>query len=869
MKGILEKIHNFFKKYEHLKLALILLLIGLISFQLRAQPADMGFTNNEELKKMFSDENGRMYLVALDPYYYLRLTENYYKHGHLGETLRYIDGKLVPYDTCQYAPPGRPITRPVPVITYVTIAVYEIWRSIDPTVTLMNAAFWVPPILSILLGIPVFFIVRRVTRSNVGGIVGALAIVSTPALLYKTSAGFADTPIFEILPILFIVWFIMEALHNQKNLKLSLLYTVLATLTMVLAPRMWAGWWYGYYVVGVFLILYMVYTFLVSRYRDKIPLPLLIDDIKTLLPIAGIFILGSALLISLLYGVNVFIGGILSPFEFIKIQETIKTTGWPNVFTTVSELQVPTLQEIISNSLGETYLFILGVLGILASFISMRYKEESIKIDLKYALLLTIWLVATFYAATKGVRFIGLMAPPLSIGVGIFVGQLVNIINRRDDELTKWIIYPTVGIIFLYTLLKTYSKIPKIILPTTYVPIAAYGFLTVLVILTIYKIVDIVISHRDRIKKVVVILLALSLVLPSLAGAVPFYTAPTFNNGWKEGLDWIKKETPDNAVITCWWDNGHIYTWATRKMVTFDGGSQNSPRAYWVGRAFATSNENLSVGILRMLATSGDKAFERGGILMNYTNNNVSMTVKILNEILPVSRSEAYKILTEKYHLSDEDARTLLNYTHPENPNPDYLITYNRMTDIASVWSMFGFWNFDIPPETPNYKREKGFYQRLPGGDGFWINNSLVVRIPIQKNNNYIVVNLIVIHNNTLYSSDVVYDISKNTIVGENITAFHKIVVKDRDKLYERVFNKRGAYSLIVRLEPLSNETYIAYAWISTRNLEDSIYTKLHFLDGAGLKHIKLVKATWDPTHLGVQPGFKIFKVDYGEEYLN
>ncbi|HIQ32325.1 MAG TPA: hypothetical protein EYH55_02465 [Methanothermococcus okinawensis] len=868
MREVLEKIQGFFERYKHLKLLLILLLIGLISFQLRAQPADMGFTDNELLKKVFSDENGRMYLVAIDPYYYLRLTENYYRHGHLGETLKYIDGKWVPYDTCQYAPPGHPITRPVPAITYATIAVYNIWHSLDPTVTLMNAAFWVPPLLSILLGIPVFFIIRRVTRSNIAGIVGALIMISTPALLYKTSAGFADTPIFEILPILFIVWFIMEALHNQRDLKSSLLYTILATLTMALAPRMWAGWWYGYYVVAVFLILYLLYTLVISRYRDKIPLPLQVEDVKTLLPIAAIFILGSALLISLLYGVNVFMEGILSPFEFIRIKEVTKVTGWPNVYTTVAELQTPSLEEIVNGALGNPFLFILGVLGILTSFISMRYEREGIRIDLKYALLLTIWLVATFYAATKGVRFIGLMVPPLCIGIGILVGQLINLIKRREDELIEWILYPTVVILFLFTLYKTFPKIPKIILPTTYVPVVAYGFLLVLLVLAFYKTVDIVLSS-NRVKEVMAILLALSLVLPSLASAVPFYTVPTFNNGWKEGLDWIKYETPNNTVITCWWDNGHIYAWATRKMVTFDGGSQNSPRAYWVGRAFATSNENLSVGIIRMLATSGDKAFERRGILMNYTHNNVSKTVKILNEILPLSRSEAYRILTERYHLSERDARTLLNYTHPEDPNPDYLITYNRMTDIAPVWSMFGFWDFDLPPETPNYEREKGFYVRLPGGDGLYVNRSLVVRVPIEVSDNYMVVNFIVVKNNTLYSSDVVYDLNRNVVIDERTTGFHKVVVKEGDRLYQRVFNENGTYSLIVRLEPVNNETYMAYAWISTRNLEDSVYTKLHFLDASGLKHIKLVKASWDPTSPGVQPGFKIYKVDYGKDYLN
>lgn len=869
MKDALEKVSKFFNKYEYLKLILIVLFIGLMSFQLRAQPADMGFANNnEQLKNLFSDDNGRMYLVALDPYYYLRLTENYYNKGYLGETLKEVDGKLVPYDTCQYAPPGHPINRPVPAITYATIGVYNLWHSIDPTVTLMNAAYWVPALLSILLGIPIFFIIRRVTLSNVGGLVGALIIISSPALLYKTSAGFADTPIFEILPILFIVWFIMEALHNQKNLKVSLIYTSLATVLMALSPRMWAGWWYGYDIVTGFLILYVIYSLIVNRYRDKIPLPLIVGSTKRVSLITGIFTIGGALLISLLYGVNSFIRGVLSPVGFTLIKETTKVSGWPNVFTTVSELATPSINEIINNSLGDNFLFILGILGIALSFLSTRYMKRDVKIDIKYALLLTLWLIATFYAATKGVRFIGLMVPPLSIGVGIFVGQLVNTIKKRDDDLIKWTIYPLVGILSIYTIYKSISKLPEILLPTTYVPIAAYGLLIVLALLAIYKVIDIIVSNNTlRVKKIIILLLAITLVLPSLASAVPFNTAPTFNNGWKEGLDWIKTETPDNSVITCWWDNGHIYTWATRKMVTFDGGSQNSPRAYWVGRAFSTSNENLSIAILRMLSTSGDKAFERDGILMNYTHDNVSKTVKILNEILPLPKSEAYNILIEKYHIKDKDAKILLNYTHPENPNPDYLITYNRMTDIAPVWSMFGFWNFDLPPNTPNNKREMGMYQRL-FGDGFLKNGSLIVRVPFQKTENYVVMNLILINSSTLSSYDVVYDISKNTILSENITRFHKVIVEYGDNLYEKVFNKNGAYSLIVRLKPVGNGKYMAYAWVSTRNLEDSVYTKLHFLDGAGLEHIKLVKATLDPTNPGIQPGFKIYKVNYGEEYL-
>ncbi|UXM84982.1 dolichyl-diphosphooligosaccharide--protein glycosyltransferase subunit STT3 [Methanococcus aeolicus] len=867
----IKKIAKFINNHSYLKTILIVLVIALMSFQLRAQPADMGFTDNQQLKEMFADENGRMYLIALDPYYYLRLAENYNNNGHLGETLKEINGEKVPYDTIQYAPPGHSAPKDVPTITMVTLAVYDIWHSFDSTVSIMNAAYWVPALLSMLLGAPVFFMIRRITQSNIGGIVGATIISTSPALLYKTSAGFADTPIFEVLPILFIIWFIMEAIHNQNNLKKSLIFASLATIAMALATKMWAGWWYGYYISAGFLLIYSIYSIIIKKYDIKSIVKA--ENIKSILSIAGIFIIGSALLISLLYGVDTLIGGIMSPIgQQAALTTTEHASGWPNVYTTVAELNKVDMNTIIGSSAGSKYLFVAGIIGVLASFVSMRYrgkKEDNIiKFDVKYALILAIWLAITFYAATKGNRFIGLMVPPLSIGIGVFAGQLDNIIKIRNDDLTKWILYPIIGLLGLISIIGIKSEILNILLPTTYVPIAAYGFLALVAILAIYKMVDIIASNKDmQIKKLISILLAIILVVPSLASAVPLATVPTYNDGWKEGLDWIATETPDNSVTTCWWDNGHIYTWATRKMVTFDGGSQNSPRAYWVGKAYSTSDEKLATGILRMIATSGDSAFDGSSILMKKTNGSVKETTTILNKILPLNKSSAYAVLTNQYGLTDEETKEVLNLTHPENPNPDYLITYNRMTDIASVWSMFGNWDYGLPADTPNDKREMGFFAKT-NGEGYMVNDTLVVKVVSQNDGNYMAMDAILIQNNTMNSYNLVYDLKTQKLVSQKPSQYHKIIIYDGTKIQEKQFNENGTYSLLIRLNPVGNNKYSANAWISSKNLENSVYSKLHFFDGAGLENMALVKASIDPTNQGVQPGFKIYKVDYGTEYL-
>ncbi|CAB3289884.1 Dolichyl-phosphooligosaccharide-protein glycotransferase [Methanocaldococcus lauensis] len=932
MSKMLEKINNLFKEKGWIKILLIVLMLMFISFQLRAQPADMKFAqDNEFLKKMFSDEHGRMYLLALDPYYYLRLTENLYNHGHCGETIKIIDGKPMPYDLYQYAPPGHPISWEPPVICLTTLFIYYMWHSIDATVTIMNAAFWVPAVLGMLLGIPIYFIVRRVTNSNIGGIVGAIALISSPSLLYKTCAGFADTPIFEVLPILFIVWFILEAIHNQgntilfnrdikNNLKkpISLfvivailfelivgfylnittgesivfasilfyavslafvivglivsgikklkneevgfeLFATMALILTVVAPKMWGAWWYGFDVITAFLIVYTI-ALILLKYQTTIKEIIDIKNFKNVVYLSILYIGGSFILLTATYGLNIAISPITMPLSMSQVLSTYSlTTGWPNVYTTVAELAKPSsFNEIFINAIGSTTIAIAGILGTILSFISLR--QEKIKIDIKYAILLAIWLGVTLYAATKGIRFASLATPPLAIGLGILVGQIDRLLKMKNEMALFGLGIP-VGIFGSIVLLKYINKIPEILVPTTYVPITAYGFLIVLGLLAIYKILDIYTSinnKKDAIIKILSILLCIGVVIPPLANAVPFSPAPTFNNGWKEGLDWIKETTSKNSVITCWWDNGHIYTYEARRMVTFDGGSQNSPRAYWVGRAFATSNENLSIGIIRMLATSGDEAFKKGSILMNYTHNNVSKVVKILNEILPVNRSYAYEILTKKYGLSDKEAKMVLNATHPEHPNPDYLITYNRMTDIAPVWSMFGFWNFSLPPNTPNDKREKGAFFK---GKSFVLNNHNNTVILAKVNlNGYDYITLI---NGTKITTIIIKYINGQP---QPVGTFkiHKLYIKTPYGVKEFIINKDGQLSEFIRIEPYGR----GWAWLSTRNLEDSIYAKLHFLDGYGLKHIKLVKATIDPTNFGVQPGFKIYKVDYGTDYL-
>src|SRR5690606_39699768 len=110
-------------------------------------------------------------------------------------------------------------------------------------------------------------------------------------------------------------------------------------------------------------------------------------------------------------------------------------------------------------------------------------------------------------------------------------------------------------------------------------------------------------------------------------------------------LSWVKNNTAQDTVMTSWWDFGHLFAAKADRGVTFDGGSQNNARAYWVGKALFTSDEALSSGILQMLASSGDEGYNT---LENYTNDT-GKTVEIMDKILVTNKTAAQNILTSQY----------------------------------------------------------------------------------------------------------------------------------------------------------------------------------------------------------------------------
>ncbi len=440
-----------------------------------------------------------------------------------------------------------------------------------------------------------------------------------------------------------------------------------------------------------------------------------------------IFLVSCALFVSLFSNTTTFLNAVKEPFSFTMIKDVGVTKIWPNVLTTVAEFNPASLPEILNTaSFGMSILLLCAFLGIGyvlfereesekhillsltlvwvigVTFLSNRiyssimyafllllpigycfYRKVSFeenyfvgvavwyallirfiswfashlfffyifvsiplaigifyallekkKIDLKYGLLLCIWFIGTIYASTKGIRFIMVLVPALSVAIGL-------------------------GVAFLYKLLaETLSASLKI--------------------------------KQLYVQSMLILAIGLLLFVPITIGYnIGYNQLPLINDQWYNTLQKINKEAASDAIVNSWWDFGHWFKAIADRPVTFDGGSQDTPQAHWIGKVLLTDNEQEAIAILRMLDCGGNTAYDQ---IYNATNDSYG-AVKLAKEIIMESKEDAKETLREN-RISEEDASKILQYTHCDPPE-NYFITSQDMVGKAPVWAHFGSWNFD------------------------------------------------------------------------------------------------------------------------------------------------------------------------------
>ncbi len=594
----------------------------------------------EQYQARFRDDQGTVYLLGIDPYYYYRQTEYVLKNGFPGTSIK--EGKM--WDDYRLAPLGREAEWN---FHHWFGAWWHRFLNLFGDFPLMFTFFLVGTFFSALTVIPGFFIGKRITKNNAGGFFVAMLLAVSPFFVSRTTGESSDTDVYAVFFPVLIAWLFLEAMEAKEK-KWKLVWIVLAGITTGVFAFAWTGWWYIATFISATLVLDIVYTLITNKkavLQEILP-PKGERRKFSSLSLMAVYGLITFLSVGIFTSFHQFVRLVLGPLQFIRLKAVAVTTYWPNIRTTVAELNVVSFSQVISQ-LNGNFLFALALVGIV--LVALRKNEEG-KRSLLIPFFLGLWLAASMYATTKGVRFILQTTPAFSIALGCCLGLIWGYGTEKISKMLRINYWIVGGILFL--------------------------------------------------------LLSIPLIEPTKSGySQAFNSLPSMNDIWYNSLTKIKNEAPKDVIITSWWDFGHWFKAIADRPVTFDGGTQTSYGAYWVGKSLLVSDEKSAVGIIRMLNCGQNKAFDTlNGLLENETPESVNA----LNEIVALEKIPARKALMEK-GLTNAQAESVLKYTHCDNPPESIYITSEDMIGKSGVWGHFGSWDFRravMYKETKNLKRE-------------------------------------------------------------------------------------------------------------------------------------------------------------------
>ena len=573
-------------------------------------------------KSRFNDEHGHTVLLDIDSYAYYRESWNLLTYDHPGNTV--LNGTN--WDTYIMAPMGVPAGENLQ--NHLAVWEYKIWKVFDKDIYLMKSSFYLPMIVYVLAIIPAFMIATYYGGAF-GGVVAGIIVAVHPAVLTRTTAGVTDTDVYQIFFPLWVIWLYLES-YRRKTLKANLLMSALAGIALGYYSLGWSGWWLIFHLAILASCIQILEQLYNNKQGSRINLTNAWKQIKVTLMIVATFVIFTGIFVTWLRNLQFFLGFITEPIAFLTLKQAVNANLWPNVYTTVAELNPITIRGALDQiSFGSNVLLALAILGML---LTLKKRDEEGHLDVKLSVVLIAWFCLTMWASKSGVRFVELAVPPFGLALGACFGMLAI-------HGSEW--------------LKKHMKIPALLS-----------------------------------KCVIIVLLSLLLIAPVKSGyATSERNIPLISDSWWQTLTQIKDNSAPNALITSWWDFGHWFKAVADRPTTFDGGTQNTPIAHWVGKILLTADEDQAIGILRMLNCG---SFQATVVIESQGFATVD-AVNLLYSVFNQTRDQARETFV-KAGVKDPDS--ILHYTHCQPPE-SFLITSADMVGKSGVWAHFGSWDFN------------------------------------------------------------------------------------------------------------------------------------------------------------------------------
>lgn len=670
--------------------------------------SDIVAGQSQNIKDKLKADNGQTYLTAIDPHMFLGQSRNYIKNGHMGTSL---DEDGTPRLDYKLAPIGVNVPKDPD---------FHVW--LESKLFLKNgltgnssigeftaAIFSLSAIIATLCAIPAFLILRQVTN-NFSALIGTLVLVTIGTFVSRTVSGFVDTDAYQVLFPLLIVASLMYSFFS-KNTVVKICYAVLSGFFVGMFLWAWGNGWFLFLFLSGALVAYIGYL-VIENIISKLSFKEIFENIKSSLLVSGVFLISSFVFVKYFVDNNIFLmtynglfgglGGITS-FSGSNI--------WPNVLSSVAELNAAGFSQIVG-SVGGGIIFLIALVGL--TFLISDFKTENKKMVLIRRMLIIFSVIWTaliinanmfvFLTANSPLLFLVLLFVPVGLG-GIL--SLMN--NNRSEK------------IFVAILLSIW------IAGTIYMSLNGVRFILLLApafaisfgvgMFYIFTSINLFLVKEMNLKTYVsrniggylitgVLFLVLFNPMYTQANAIGDGVTPNFDDAWYGSMYKIKNESESDAIITSWWDFGHFFALVADRGVTFDGGSQTTPRAHWVGRILMENDEEVAHDMIQMLVCGGNEAHNT---MLSYTTGTPADAIKV-NKVLYTTfgknSTETRELLAVNKYFTFDDSQldNIMDYLSCEDPAEDFFITSQDMIGKAGVWAHWGSWDFNKKYVHDNYK---------------------------------------------------------------------------------------------------------------------------------------------------------------------
>ena len=547
IQGKLFRVGNFNFRLNHLLIIGVLIIAFSVSFLIRSQGSEYGYELNE-----------------FDPFFNFRATEYLLEHG-LSEYFSW-------HDRMSWHPNGRDVSATSQTMLHITAALsYQIFGGNS---SLYDFTILFPVVFGSLTTIVIFALVRIIGGTSAGLFAALFYSVSVPIVIRGTLGWFKSEPLGLFYGLLGIYLFLSGI--KSENKKIAVLKLVAGGVMLGFGLSSWGGIQFFVIPIGIFILI----------------LPFVRKDYSFLIWSVPLFVASFLLTIVL--------------FERPGIEFVFGLGGFSLIIPT-GFLVVNTIVQRVSNTKNQTrngifLLFTVIIAGSVLIFVNVDSEFLPLP-SYRYLNAINPFLTTTdplvdsvseHATTTLAQSFFFHSVLMIFAGIGVWLILSKKTENLKNDMIGFALIIGILGVYVssAFVRLEVFASVSIIILSSI-----GLSILTKKILQKKFEFNQIKNSIKIFYVIAITVLLFSPLVISTNGNWINSVKTPaTILNGgtvytvvtddWKDSLEWIKQNTPEDSVIAAWWDYGYWITTLAERTTLADNATIDSKKISEIATVF-------------------------------------------------------------------------------------------------------------------------------------------------------------------------------------------------------------------------------------------------------------------------------------------